>query len=206
MTHEKEINFAQKELEKYRLMGILRKGSSEFLSPVMLIEKSHDGTQLNTKQEYRMVVDFKHLNSHLPDIKFSYPEVKHILNKIGRSKSCVYSVLDLKHAFYCINLDEESNQYTSCCALLGSPVYQFRKLAQRLKSSPAFFTSLMNGILSELTDDIRERVECIMGDVVVYTSDIDMHMKVIKAFMYKLKDHGLLLTINKVHTFRKEVK
>ncbi len=66
-------------------MGILRKGSSEFLSPVMLIKKSHDGSRLNAKQEYCMVVDFKHLNSHLPDIKFSYPEVKHILHKIGRS-------------------------------------------------------------------------------------------------------------------------
>ncbi len=84
--------FLHKELEKYRLMGILRKGSSEFLSPVMLIKKSHDGSRLNAKQEYRMVVDFKHLNSHLPDIKFSYPEVKHILHKIGRSESDIYSV------------------------------------------------------------------------------------------------------------------
>ncbi len=40
----------------------------------------------------------------------------------------------------------------------------------------------------------------------IYTSDIDMHMKVIKAFMYKLKEHGMLLTIHKVHTFHKEVQ
>ncbi len=39
-----------------------------------------------------MVVDFKHLNSHLLDIKFSYPKVKHILHKIGRSKSCVLKI------------------------------------------------------------------------------------------------------------------
>ncbi len=51
LTHEKEINFAQKELEKYRLMGILRKGSNEFLSSVLFIKKSLDGTRLNTKQE-----------------------------------------------------------------------------------------------------------------------------------------------------------
>ncbi len=206
MTHEKEINFAQKELEKYRLMGILCKRSSEFLSPVMLIKKSYDGTRLNTKQEYRMVVDFKHLNSSLSDIKFSYPEVKHILHKIGRSKSCAYSVLDIKYAFYCISLDEESIQYTSSFASPGNPVLQFRKLAQGLKSSLVFITSLMNDILSELPDDIRQDVECIMDDVIIYTFDIDMHMKVIKAFMYKLKDHVKLLTINKVHTFHKEVK
>ncbi len=149
-----------------------------------MIKKYHNGTKLNKEEEYRMIVDFKHLNSHLPDIKFSYPEVKHVLHKIGRCKSRVCSVLDLKYAFYCINLDEESIQYTSCCASPGSPVLQFRKLAMGFKSSPAFSMSLTNDTLRELPDDISEHVECIMDDCVVYTSDINMHMKVIKAFMY----------------------
>ncbi len=178
-------------MKKYRLMGILHKVLSEFLSPIMFINKSHDETKLNKEQEYHMVVDFKHLNSHLPEIKFSYPEDKHVLHKIGRSKSRVYSVLDLKHAFYCINLDEESIQYIYCCASPGSPVLQFCKLAMGLMSSLAFFTALMNDILGELPNDIREYVECIMDDCVIYTPDRDMHMKVIKAFMYKLKDHGM---------------
>ncbi len=113
-------------MENFHLMGILHKGSSEFLSPIMLIKKSHDGAKLNKEQEYHMVVDFKHLNSHLLDIEFSYAEVKHVLHKIGQSQSRVYSVLDLKHTFYCLNLDEESIQYTSCYASPGSLVLQFR--------------------------------------------------------------------------------
>ncbi len=88
-------------------MGILHKGSCEFLSHIMLIKKSYGGARLNQEQEYRMVVDFKHLNSHLPDIKFSYPEVKHVLHRIGRNQPRVYLVLNLKHTFYCINLDED---------------------------------------------------------------------------------------------------
>ncbi len=64
----------------------------------------------------------------------------------------------------------------------------------------------MNGILSELPEEIRKHIECIMDDVVVYTTHIDIHMKVIKAFIYKLKEHRLLLTINKVHTFQRAVK
>ncbi len=103
MTHEREIKFAEKEMEKFYLMGILHKGSSEFLSHIMLIKKPHDGPKLNKEQEYRMAVDFKNFNSHLPDIKFSYPEVKHVLHRIGRSQSRVYSVLDLKHTFYLLH-------------------------------------------------------------------------------------------------------
>ncbi len=117
-------------------MVILRKGSSEFLLTKILIKKSHDGTKLNEDQEYRMVVDFKHLYSHLPDIKFSYPEVKHVLHKIGHSHSSIYSVLDMKYAFYSINLDKSRMKYTSCCSSLGSPVYQFRKLAMGLFAHP----------------------------------------------------------------------
>ncbi len=75
-----------------------------------------------------------------------------------------------------------------------------------LKCPPAYFTALMNDILSELPDDIRSHVEGIMDDCIIYTPNIEMHMNIIKAFLYKLKEHGMLLTINKIHTFRKEFK
>ncbi len=84
LTHKSEIKFAKAEMEKLRQMGILRKGSSEFLSQIMLIKRSHSGTKLAKSPKYHLVVDFKYLNLHLPDIKFSYPEIKHVLNKIGR--------------------------------------------------------------------------------------------------------------------------
>ncbi len=169
LTHESKIRFAEAEMKKLRQMGILRRGSCEFLSPIMLIKKSHSGATLNKAPEYRLVVDFKYLNSHLPDIKFSYPKIKHVLHKIGRHSSRVYSMLDLKHAFHSVNLTEDSKQYTSCCASPGSPTYQYNKLSQGLNISPAYFTSLMNDLLM-------------------------------------LKKYGMLLTINKVHTFRSKVK
>jgi hypothetical protein len=206
LTHDKEIKFAEKEMEKLRLMGILQRGSSQFLSPVMLIPKAHSGSKLSSSPEYRLVVDFKYLNSFLPDVKFSYPEIKHILHKIGRGNSTIFSVLDLKNAFFSINLDKDSIKYTSCCASPGSPIYQFRKLAQGLKPSPAFFTALMNEILSELPSNIREYIECIMDDCIIFTPDLETHIRVLTYFLHKLKEYGLLLTLNKVHAFRHSVK
>ncbi len=46
LTHESEIMFAEAEMEKLLQMGILCRGSSEFLSPIMLIKKSHSGAKL----------------------------------------------------------------------------------------------------------------------------------------------------------------
>lgn len=64
----------------------------------------------------------------------------------------------------------------------------------------------MNPILSELPEDIREYIECIMYDCIIFTPDIKCHKNVLKCFLYKLKEHGLLLTINKIYTFRSKVK
>ncbi len=191
-------------MEKLRLIGILRRGSSEFLSPIMLIKKSHSGEKLSKSPPYRLLVDFKYLNSHRPDIKFSYPEIKHVLHKIGRRSSHVYSILDMKHVFHSINLTEESKQYTS--ASPGSPTYQFNKLSQGLNMSPAHFMSSMNDLLHELPSDICEYIDCIMDDVILFTPDIKTHKKVLRCFMHMLKKYGMLLTINKIHTFRSKVK
>ncbi len=193
-------------MEKLCQMGILRKGSSEFLSPIMLIKKSHSSAKLNKAAEYRLVVDFKYLNSHLLDIKFSYPGIKHVLLKIGRHSSRFYSVLNLKHAFHSINLTEDSKQYTSCCASPGSPTYQYNKLSQGLNVSPVYFTSLMNDLLHELPPDIREYMDCIMDDIIIFTPDVKTHKIVLNNFMLILKKYDMLHTINKVRTFRCKVK
>ncbi len=124
----------------------------------------------------------------------------------GRHSSCAFSVLDLKHAFHSINLTEKSKQYTSCSASPGSPTYQFDKLSQGLNVSPAYFTSLMNDLLHELPSGIREYIECIMDDVIIFTPDTKTHKRVIKCFMFKLKEYGMLLIINKTHTFCSKVK
>ncbi len=112
----------------------------------------------------------------------------------------------MKHAFHSINLIEESKQYTSCCASLGSPTYQYNKLSQGLNVSPAYFSSLMNNLLHEIPPEIREYIDCIMDDVISFTLDVKTHKKVLKSFMLMLKKYGMLLTINRVHIFRSKVK
>ncbi len=142
----------------------------------MLIKKSHSGAKFYKSPEYCLVVDFKYLNLNLLDIKFRYPEIKHVLHKISRHSNCVYSVLDLKHAFHSINLTEDREQYTSCCASPGLPTYQNNKLIKGLNDSPTYFISLMNDLLHELPPDIREYINWIMDDIIIFT-----HMKVLKA-------------------------
>ncbi len=45
-----------------------------------------------------------------------------------------------------------------------------------------------------------------MDDIIIFTPDIKTHEKVIKHFMYKLREYRVLLNINKIHTFCSKVK
>ncbi len=64
----------------------------------------------------------------------------------------------------------------------------------------------MNNLLHELPSNIREYIDCIMDDVIIFTPDVKTHKKVLKSFMLMLKKYDMLLTINKVYTFRWKVK
>ncbi len=142
-------------------------------------------------QNYHLVVDFKYLNFHLLDIKFSNPEIKHVLHKIGRHSSRVFSMLDLKHAFHSMNLTVESKQYQL--------VRLLNNLISGANVSSANFMSLINDLLHKLPPDI-------MDDAIIFIPDIKTHKKVIKHFMFKLKEYGMLSSINKIHTFHSKVK
>lgn len=68
------------------------------------------------------------------------------------------------------------------------------------------FTALMNDIMSELPTDMHEYIECIMDGCIIFTPDIKTHKRVQKWFLFNLKEQGLLLSINKIHTFCSKVK
>ncbi len=205
LKHERDILFAEAELKKFEQLGILQKGYSEFLSPVMLISKAHTGEVLDHSQPVRLLADFRHLNKHLQNIKFSYPEVKYILQKVGKTKPTVFSLLDLKHAFYSILLHPDSRKYTTICAAPGSISYRFLRLPQGVKSSPCAFTNIMNTLINELPDKYRDHVTAIMDDVLLTSQSVAEHMELLEVVLQKLASYGFLLGLNKVLTFRSMV-
>ncbi len=49
---------------------------------------------------------------------------------------------------------------------------KFAKVEMEKNISPAYFTSLMNDLLHDLPSDIREYIDCIMDDIIIFTPDI----------------------------------
>ena len=79
------------------------------LHPVMIISRK-------LTKDKRVVTDFRHLNVTIVKNNLAYPLVRDTFSILGNSKCEVLSVLDLKDAFYCLRLSDNSKRY---CKILS---------------------------------------------------------------------------------------
>ncbi|GBL79981.1 Retrovirus-related Pol polyprotein from transposon 412 [Araneus ventricosus] len=94
ITEREEVN---KQIEEWLKEGIIRSGSSEYASPIVLVKKK-DGTS-------RMFIDYRKLNQKLVTNKFPLPLIEDVLDTLQEAK--VYSTLDSRKRFFHVSVDED---------------------------------------------------------------------------------------------------
>ncbi|GAB0208845.1 hypothetical protein GRJ2_003350200 [Grus japonensis] len=80
--------------------GQLRECQSEFNTPILPVKKPHS-------QEYRLVQDLREVNARTIDVHPVVPNPYTLLASIPDSNT-YFTALDLKDAFFCIPVDEQS--------------------------------------------------------------------------------------------------
>ncbi|KFM59288.1 Retrovirus-related Pol polyprotein from transposon 17.6, partial [Stegodyphus mimosarum] len=105
--------YAQQEIAKLLEAGIIEPSSSSYSFPVIFVrKKSLPGEDKNTPK-FRMVVDYRLLNSITESYKICLPKISEILHNIaGRN---LYCVLDLKSAFFQIKLQDSDKEKLAFC-------------------------------------------------------------------------------------------
>ena len=101
--------------------GILKEGFSAYSSPVMLISRK-------MTQDKRVMTDFRHLNMRIAKTSLAYPLLKDTFTLMGSSKCEVMSVLDLKDAFHCLRLTENSKKYCGILPYFGSASCLYQRM------------------------------------------------------------------------------
>ena len=119
--------------------GVIEKCvSSDYNSPCLLVPKKTDnGTEKSedSNMVWHLVIDYRKLNPVVQNISLPMPCIQDILSEYTGYK--VFSIADIRHAFYTIELDAESHKFTAFSCEFGK--WQFKFLPQRLKISPAVF-------------------------------------------------------------------
>lgn len=150
------------------------------------------------EKKWRLVIDFRKINSKLIGDKFPLRRIDDILDQLGRSKW--FSVIDLISGFHQIPLEEESPNITSFSTDSGS--YRFTRLPFGLSISPNSFSRMMSIAFSGITPD---RAFVYMDDLIVLGCSVNHHLENLKKVFQTCRKYNLKLNPEKCLFFRKDV-
>lgn len=171
---------------------IVEPAASPFNAPLLLVPKPNG--------EWRIVVDFRQLNSITVPDRFPMPVLSDLLQSLGASNG-VFSTLDLRSGFYQVELEESSRPYTAFTTSSGQ--FMFKRMAMGLRNSPLTFTRLMNSVLAGL---LGHSVFCYLDDVILATKDVPTHLDTLSQVLSCFAKAGLTLKLEKCTFLRSQIK
>lgn len=128
------------QVEQMLKNDIIENSNSPWNFPLLVVPKK----STDESKRWRIVVDFRKLNSITVGDVFPIPNVNEILDQLGQST--YFSTLDLESGYYQVTLDPRDKIKASFSTNLGH--YNFKRMPFGLKNSPSTFQRLMNVVLS----------------------------------------------------------
>ena len=199
-TPLKYRDWLKNELNHLQKAGIIETSDSAWNSPALVVPKkldnNNDVKDQNRSEGKRLVVDYRKLNEVIENRNFPMPRVQDIITKYQGKK--VFSVLDIRHAYYTIKLDPESMKVTAFSCEFGK--FHFCFLPQGLKISPAIFQQTISTVLAHL-----EHSDPYLDDISTASEDCDQHIEDLRDVFQAMRDSGFKLKKSKCCFFRRGV-
>ncbi|XP_055527538.1 uncharacterized protein K02A2.6-like [Wyeomyia smithii] len=135
-----------------------KEGPATWVSPLMVANKANGSI--------RLCVDLRRVNQAVIRERHPMPVIDDVLAKIGKGK--VWSILDVKDAFFLLELEEESRDIVTFITHRG--LYRFKRIPFGLVSAPETFQRTMDEILANC-----EGTYWYLDDVGVEGSTVEEH-------------------------------
>ncbi len=181
----------KKTLDEMEDKEIIRKSSSEFASPLVLVWKKNG--------DLRICTDFRWLNARTVKDAHPLPHQADVLAALGGN--AYFSTMDLTSGYYNIPLHEDDKKFTAFCSPLG--LHEYNRLPQGLCNSPATFMRMM---LTVFGDQNFLSLLCYLDDLLVFGKTEQESLERLEMVFRRLKDHNLKLSPSKCRFLRRSVK
>ena len=181
--------------------GIVSQKSSftPWNSPLLLVKKSNKEGSEKLSSQYRIVVDFRKLNSITKSPTYFIGHMDDIIDFIKKSQ--VHSTLDLASGFYQLPLTPESREKTTF-TIPGIGAWNFERLPMGASAAPSSFMRFMSAVLNNLGN----QVACFIDDILICGENMADHNKKLKALFQQLEKFNLCIQPSKCHFAKSEIR
>lgn len=171
------------EIERMLSLGVIEEApNSSWSSPTVVVVKPG---------KVRMCVDSRKLNS--VTVKDAYP-IPNIDGLISRLPPVHYiSKIDLKDAFWQVELDEESKPKTAF-TVPNRPLYQFRRMPFGLCNAPQTLCRLMDKVIPY---NLKSHVFVYLDDLLVVSQTFEEHLTHLMEVSTNLRKANLTINVEK---------
>ena len=186
----------EKHIEKLLKNGLIRESHSPYQANVWLVPKKEDQSK---EQKYRLVMDFRRINSFTPQDSYPLPNIEEILSLLGQSK--YMAAFDMSNGFHAIKVASEDIHKTAFSTLKGH--WEWVRMPQGLKNSPATYQRAMNYKLRGLIGKI-----CFVyvDDLIVFGKTFEEYVKNLRTVLNRLRETGLRLNPDKCLILQQELE
>ena len=186
-TKRKEL---KEKISKLQQKDLIAPTHSEWAAPTILVPKK-DGS-------YRLVVDYRKLNSQTVKTSWPLPRISDIL--LNLEGSCFFSSLDLCSGFHQMEIEEEDQHLTAFITPFG--LYKWKRMPMGLCNAPGAFQRLMEIVLSGLT---YELVLVYLDDIIVYGRNFEEHLERLRIVLNRIRDANLKISPAKCSLFQRKI-
>ncbi len=147
----------------------------------------------------RPVIDYRELNKETIPDRLPLPVISDVLRSLGTSNK-LFSTIDIKSAFWQIELDEASRPLTAFSTPTGH--YQFRRMPFGLSNSPLTYMRLMNNVLQGL---IGKTASVFLDDILIVSQTEEEHFHKLNQVFTRLVSAGLKIKLEKCRFLQEKV-
>ena len=194
---EEQKKVIQKEMDRLKHLGIIRKGLTGYSSLVVLVK--HKNQNL-----YQVCSDFYILNEKLVKINHAFPLVKDCIEKLGRKKCHYLSMIDLRDAFHTLHLALSSQKYCGITPYYGSPTYHYLHMGMGVSVSPQIWQQFVDLVFQDDLIKCKQNFDVIMDDTFIH-STAEEHMDDLMDLFKVLRKYSLKLSPHKCQFFKKKI-
>ena len=172
---------------------IIKPSASPWSAPVVLVPKK-DGS-------LRFCVDYRKLNQVTVLEQFPMPDIRQSLEIFGSKGARWFSTLDLKSAYWQVQLCPDSAEKSAFITANG--LWEFTTLPFGLSAAPMTFSRLMSEVLKGLNWHV-----CLvyLDDIITFSRTVEEHIDILRQVFERLRKAKLKLAPKKCFLFREEVK